>query len=327
MSANVEHMAYRYADRDDVPWHRLGTPIDRNEQITTLEFQQRAGANWPVMKRPVKYNTEGTVNYNPLRTDPRHFVLTRGDSYAPLSIVGTQYKPVQNATVFEFFKEFCDAGEMTLETGGVLDEGRTIWCLAQLREGFELSGGDRITGHLLFSNSHDGNAGHIKFTTIRVVCANTLTMALSGGSSYRIHHRSVFDAELAKQSLGLATEQLHLFQQQAGFLSKQRMDGEAFKRFLHKLMPPKEVETTHGNPTTDIIYPRMYTYAVEALASQPGRDMSPGTWWQGFNAITYMLDHNKSRISDDASRLNNVWFGAGAQLKQKALTTALEMAR
>jgi hypothetical protein len=55
--------------------------------------------------------------------------------------------------------------------------------------------------------------------------------------------------------------------------------------------------------------------------------MSHGTWWQGFNAITYMLDHNKNRISDDASRLNNSWFGAGSVLRQKALTTALEMAR
>lgn len=325
MPANVETMAYRYADRSDIPWHGLGARIARDEHISAFEFQKRAGALWKVLKRPVWYRPAPDV---PAKQDEDHFVLMRDDNHAALHIVGKQYKVVQNDDIFHFFHEFCERGDMTLETGGVLDEGRVVWALADLGKGFTLAGGDTVTGHLLLSDRRDGGALRAKFTPVRVVCANTLALALRGDNTraeFRMNHRSKFDPAVAKKALGISVEMLDEFKTQAEFLTQRRMPGEGFKAFLNVLFPPKEHTDDKGNVT--IQHPRARDYAMDALVMQKGANMSPGTWWTGFNAITYMLDHNKNRISDNASRLTNSWFGAGNELRKKALATALEMAK
>lgn len=328
MPANVETMAYRYADRSDVPWHGLGARIGRDEEISAEEFMRRAGANWTISKRPVWYKPHPDVKS---MQDENHFVLQRNDTFAPLAIVGKQYKPIQNEEVFKFFQKFCEQGHMTIETGGILDEGRIVWCLAALGKGFTLAGGDLVTGNLLMCDRRDGGAARGKFTPTRVVCSNTLAIALndSVGSSvgeFRLNHRSRFNPADAERALGISTEMLTKFQEQAQHLRDHSMSSVAFKEFLERLFPPtvKIDEKTKEEITT---HPRARDYAIDALESQKGADLGRGTWWQGFNAITYMLDHNKNRISNDASRLQNSWFGDGARIRQKALETALEMAR
>jgi len=327
MPANVETMAYRYADRSDVPWHGLGARIGRSEHVSAAEFQSRAGADWTVSKRPVWYRPAPDV---PAKCDEGHFVLQRDDNHLALSIVGRQYKPVQNTEIFHFFHEFCERGDMVLETGGILDEGRKAWALATLKEGFTLAGGDTVTGHLLLSDSRDGGALRAKFTPIRVLCANTLALAFAGSygngtGEFRLNHRSRFSPAAAKDALGVSHNLMVGMRDQANFLISRPMSSIAFAEFLEKLFPPKVHVDDKGNETVQ--HPRARDYALDALDTQKGADMGRGTWWQGFNAITYMLDHNKNRISDDSSRLNNSWFGAGSVLRQKALSTALEMAR
>jgi len=325
MVANVETMAYRFANRSDVPWHGLGAPIGRDEYISAAEFQQRAGADWTISKRPVWWRPAPD---KPSKQHPSQFVLQRDDNHEPLSIVSNQYKPVQNAEVFHFFHEFCERGHMTLETGGILDDGRIAWALAAINSGFTLANNDSVSGYLLLSDSRDGGALRAKFTPIRVVCCNTLALALSGKSTtgdFRLNHRTKFNAEVAKQALGISTDLLTKFKEQAEFLVSRPMSGLAFREFLERLFPPKEVIDDKGNAHNE--YPRAFTYAMEAIDRQKGASMNPGTWWSGFNAITYMLDHNKSRISNDASRLTNSWFGAGNKLRSVALETALAMAK
>lgn len=322
MPANVETMAYRFADRSDVPWHGLGAKIGRDELVTAHEFQKRAGATWTISKRPVWYRPSPDVK---AICDEDHFVLQRDDTFTVLNIVGRQYKPVQNKEVFEFFHEFCERGEMTLETGGVLDEGRKVWALAALRKGFTLANNDPVSGYCLLSDARDGGALRGKLTGVRVVCANTLAAAFGDGNTnpeFRLNHRSTFVAAEAKRVMGLSSDFMEKMKLQCEFLASRRMDGVHFREFLDRLFPPKEDEKTHK-----LEYPRAYLYAQDAVVNQPGADKSPGTWWTGFNAITYMLDHNKNRISDDANRLTNSWFGAGDVLRRKALNTALEMAR
>lgn len=319
MSANVEHMAYRFGNRADTPWHGLGTPIDRNEVVTTEEFMRRAGADWKAQKRRLYMRTDPASI--PDIEVPDRFALVRSDNHRLLNIVSAQYKAVQNHEVFNFFREFCEAGHMDMETGGVLNHGKTIWALASIREGFTLTNNDQVSGYLLFSNSHDGSAGRTKFTPIRVVCANTLAMAVaSAGTEYRIHHRTKFDPEVAKQHMGLAHNQLEAFKERAEFLVSRRMDDLAYSRFLDRLFPKKE------NTNGEIVRPRNYNKAVEALANQVGANLNRGTWWSGYNAITYLVDHDDSR-TDKKSQLNSNWFGSGYKLKQQALETALEMAK
>lgn len=325
MSANVETMAYRFGDRKDCPWHGLGIAVPRNDAITTAEFANLAGANWTAVKRPLWVRASAATPFKEhIETD--QFALMRDDNHFILNYVSKQYQPVQNEEVFSFFSDFCDAGDMDLETGGVLDYGKTVWALASIRAGFTLANNDRVSGYLLFSNSHAGSAGRIKFTPIRVVCANTLAMALEGREQeFRIHHRTKFVAETAKIALGLSRKQLEDFKERAEFLATQRMDDVAYSRFLDKLFPVRveaSADGKHNNP----IRPRNYDKAVEALWRQTGAELNRGTWWQGYNAITYMVDHMHNR-TDKAAALNSNWFGNGNKLKQQALETALEMAK
>jgi phage/plasmid-like protein (TIGR03299 family) len=333
MPANVESMAYRFADRTDVPWHNLGVPVDRNETVTAEEFQERAGAAWTAEKHElwVRANKENGLREH-IKSDA--FALMRSDNHFILNTVSKQYQPVQNHEVFNFFHEFCNAGDMDIETGGVLDFGRTVWCLASIREGFTLAGGDRIQGFLLFSNSHGGSAGRIKFTPIRVVCANTLALAHAGnGNDFRIHHRSKFDAEIAKNALGLGHKQLEVFKEQAEFLASRDMNDVGFKAFLDALFPKKLIQHEKAVFVNEAdrhwieeVRPRNYSRAVDALLTQTGAELNRGTWWSGYNAITYLVDH-LNPAQDKARALNGAWFGVGEKLKVQALTTALELAK
>jgi phage/plasmid-like protein (TIGR03299 family) len=319
-------MAYRFADRRDLPWHGLGAQIARDEQISASEFQKRADAIWTISKRPVWWRPSPDVS---AREDKDHFVLQRDDNFTVLNIVSRQYKPVQNSEIFHFFHEFCERGEMTLETGGVLDEGRKVWALAALRKGFTLANDDPVSGYCLLSDSRDGGALRGKFTGFRVVCANTLALALGDSGTapeFRLIHRSSFVAAEAKRVLGLSGDFMEKLREQSEFLVSRPMSGTAFTEFLERLFPPKEYELP-DNKGTEVRHPRAFDYAKDALTSQVGAEKNQGTWWQGVNAVTYMLDHNRNRISDDANRLQNSWFGAGDVLRRKALSTALEMAR
>lgn len=327
MTANVETMAYRYAERADVPWHGIGVKINRDEYISAQEFQKRAQAEWTISKRPVWYKPAPDV---PAICDKDHFVLQRDDTHAALSIVGTQYKPIQNTDVFQFFHEFCERGDMILETGGILDEGRKVWALAALKKGFTLANNDVVTGYCLMSDSRDGSAARGKYTATRVVCANTLAIAFGEQNTnpeFRLNHRSKYSAEQAKNAMGLTDTFMSKLKEQSEYLVQRPMSSIAFTEFLEKLFPPREVIVDKEKNIAEMKRPRAFEYAMDALDTQKGANLNAGTWWQGYNAITYMLDHNKNRISDNESRLNNSWFGEGARIRSRALTTALEMAK
>lgn len=326
MPANVETMAYRFENRADVPWHGLGAKIGRDEHISPYEFMCRAGADWSISKRPVWYKPAPDAKP---KCDEDHFVLQRDDTHDALSIVGKQYKPIQNIQVFEFFTEFCERGDMILETGGILDHGRNVWCLAALKKGFTLANNDPVSGYCLLSDHRNGGALRGKYTGVRVVCANTLDLAMHDGDTnpeFRLNHRSAFVANDAKRVMGLSVGYMEKLKEQCEFLASRPMSGVHFKEFLEKLFPPRVIESS-GPDNGEMRYPRAYEYAIKSLYEQPGANKSAGTWWTGFNAITFMIDHNKHRISDDEHRLNNSWFGAGDVLRRKALSTALEMAR
>lgn len=321
MTANVETMTYRFADRADVPWHGLGERVGRNEEVTTYEFQRRAGALWEVVKEPLYIRkTHDNAHYvnEHIKTDA--MALIRKDTCAVLNIVTQQYKPIQNSEVFTFFEEYANAGSMQLETAGVLEGGKTVWCLANLGSGFTLRGGDRVQGFLLLANSHAGRAGRAKFTPIRVVCANTLAMAYaSSGAEYRISHRSTFNAEQVKHAMGLSTAQMTKFAEQCDFLASRDINSQSFKLFLNSMWPAEQ------NKDGEVVVPRMVAKVENAYTNEK-QNMLPNNWWRAYNAVTYAVDHDESR-SDKAKRLNSAWFGNGEKLKVRALQIALEMAK
>jgi len=275
-------------------------------------------------------------------------MLVRDSDNSILGPCGKRFIPTQNAEAFTFFKKFTDAGDMKMHTAGSLRGGRQIWGLAEINDGFTLAGDDRVEGYLLVSVSHEwGKSNEIRFTPVRVVCNNTLSMALADKTqpAFKMPHTKVFDTELihsAELALGLASVRLDEYKQSAEFLSSKKYDDNSVVSYIADLLQPKlalqEKIRLENSKSSDIelIDSRLRTleefqrtpYKVyEALEQQPGADMasSKGTWWGAVNALTYVVDHKWGHDRDAA--MHNAWFGARASLKNRAMTKAIEYAK
>lgn len=294
---------------NELPWHGLGVKVSDN--ISPLEMQQAAGLDWTVAKVPLTAQFNGRT----IATDKSALIRETDGAY--LDTVGNDWNPVQNSTAFEFFNDFVEAGGMKMDTAGSIDNGRMIWALATVNESFELFGGDKVDSHLLFVNPHRyGKTIEVKFTPIRVVCNNTLTMALNKESknSTTRGHRAVFDTDEVKTAMGIAHHQLQTYKEAAIHLGSKRYTQETFSEYLNKLFHVEDVNKEHRN-----------TKIVRSLLDvQPGAEFAEGSWWQAFNAVTYATDHVLGRSVD--SRMKSAWFGPNEKLKGKAMNLALEYA-
>jgi phage/plasmid-like protein (TIGR03299 family) len=340
MPAVVESMAYRYETSADIPWHGLGHQIVRSpgESVSVDEILERSGCDWKVVKDPLR-----TKNRN--ISIPGRCALVRETDGQFFDIVGTEWKPIQNRDAFEFFRKFCERGDMDMHTAGSLDGGRMVWAMAKLKSGFTLPGGDEIEGNLLFMNPHRfARSAVCEFTPIRVVCMNTLILALNNavnGLKVNVSHKTEFNPTLVEEALGLSEQKMEKYQEAAQFLASKRVDRESMEQYFTSLFPVirynkssandndiMTMEQLIGAGTTQSKNKRDISKNAERLLTvvetQPGADMSAGTWWQPFNAVTYLTDHEFGRGTD--SRLTSAWFGNNRRLKVKALNLALEMA-
>ena len=163
MSANVETMFYVR----EKPWHGLGMEV--SEAPASLDALVYAGLDWRVEQKEV-YTEDGT----PI---PGYKVNVRSTDHAALGIVSDRYKVVQNEDAFQFTDDLLGEG-VTYETAGALQGGRKVWLLARMPQRYVIAG-DEITPYMVFMNSHDGSSGvKVAMTPIRVVCQNTLNLAL-----------------------------------------------------------------------------------------------------------------------------------------------------
>ena len=302
-------MAYR--ESNGLPWHGLGTPV--SDDMTPREMMEEAGLDWSVEKVPT------FIDLNGRKIETGQEALVRSTDGKILTQVGKGWNPVQNAEAFDFFTDFVSAGDMVMDTAGSLKEGQIVWAMADVQDGFSLFNGDEVKGYLLFSNPHQyGKAIDIKFVMERVVCNNTLTVALNekGMPGVRINHRSEFDAESVKVALGISQEKIAKFKDAAEFLGSKRYDDEMLKRFMAKVFG----ESTRD----DKLLSRTAEQAMEYVENQPGDNFRPGTWWNAYNAVTYMADHKLGRTAD--TRMASAWFGTNAKRKVDALDAAIEMA-
>lgn len=304
MAHMVETMAYA----GEVPWHGLGHKVPSD--LSTDQMMQAAGLDWTVQKIPafVKIEDESQA------IDAA--ALVRSSDNKILDVVSSDWNPVQNQEAFDFFQDFVNAGDMEMHTAGSLKGGQIVWALAKIKDSFELFGGDQVDSYMLFTNPHVyGQSLDIRFTPIRVVCNNTLTLSLSqkGGTAFKLSHRREFVADQAKQALGIAHAKLDEYKSMASWMGSKRYDNESIKAYFQELFP------SQGDKDS-----RNAIKALEVLELQPGAKFAEGSWWQAFNAVTYMTDHLMGRTND--ARLQSAWFGVNKSLKNKALQLAIDMA-
>lgn len=300
-------------------WHRLGKQIAPD--CTPQEVMEAAGLNWSVTKVPLSGTYSDPV-FGDEVIDTRHSALVRSSDRKILDVVPSSWNPVQNAEAFDFFNEFVEAGDMTMDTAGSLMEGKKVWALAKVASGFSLFGGDEVESYMLFSNPHQfGRSVNIMFTPVRVVCQNTLSMALSDvrEDQVRHSHRTVFNAERAKTILGIANRKLETYKDQAEVLGAKRYTEQSMQEYFASIFP---VLTTKRESRK--LLSKQAERAVELVETQPGAEFRPGSLWNLFNAVTYITSNEYGR--SDESRLNSVWYGANQQRNMKAMKLALELA-
>jgi len=305
-------MAYAGA----TPWHGLGVQVPAD--LTPEQMLEAAGLNWTVDKFPV-YTAMGTEADDVIEVDRK--ALIRSFDRKVLDVVSDDWNPVQNAEAFDFFNEFVMAGDMEMNTAGSLKDGQIVWGLAKVKESFELFKGDRIDSYLLFTNFHKyGCSTDVRFTPIRVVCNNTLTLSLSSAVErmVKISHRRQFDAANVKDMLGIATDKLAKYKEMAQFLGSKKAKHESVVEYFERLFPATEAAKKDKKLSKNA------GIAMDILHTQPGASYAEGSWWQPFNATTYMTDHLMGRSAD--TRLQSAWYGYNKGLKVKALELAVEYA-
>lgn len=305
----VAQMAYRLSA--GVPWHGLGTPV--GDDMTPEEMMKAAGLDWTVRLQ------DSFIEVNGEKVPTGQQALVRETDGKILTNVGGKWNPCQNAEAFDFFADFVKAGDMVMDTAGSLKDGQIVFAAADVRDGFSLFGGDEVKGYLLFSNPHVyGRSIDVKFVMTRVVCNNTLSMALTEKNqpAVRVSHRNQFDAEMVKQALGISHARITQFKEAAEFLGSKRYKDADFQRFLGKVFGTSSQENKTLSRTAE--------RALEIVDTQPGANFAPGTWWNAYNAVTYMTDHELGRSAD--ARATSAWFGVNAKRKLDALNLAVEMA-
>jgi len=304
----------------DVPWHGLGKRVPAD--VSPEQMLKAANLDWEVVKRPMFFND---VNGGPVLTKAN--ALVRSTDNKLLTIISDQWNPVQNVEAFRFFDDFVHAGDMNMHTAGSLKEGKIVWALAKINDQFELFGGDKVEGYLLFSNPHEfGRSIDVRFTPIRVVCNNTLTMALGNEAKFavKVNHRSKFDPDQVKQTLGIAKDQLSRYKEQAQFLGSKKFQEETLIEYFNRVFPTLSKDESKKLDIRKQPISRQAEEAMANLETQPGAKFAEGTWWHAFNTVTYLADHVLGRSTD--TRLTSAWYGQNRVKKEKALELAVEYA-
>ena len=228
MAANVETMFYTR----EKPWHGLGTMVA--EAPNSKDALRLAGLNWKVLQEPVyTENKELIQGYKANVRDTDRKVL---------GVVTDRYKVIQNEEAFAFTDTLLGEG-VRYETAGSLQEGRRVWMLARLPREF-IIGGERISPYMVFSNTHDGS-GTVKtaLTPIRVVCNNTLNLALrTAKRSWSMIHTGDISGKIeeAKNTLLLADEYMTALGQEFENLRKIKLSEKQVLDYIKILLPMEE---------------------------------------------------------------------------------------
>ena len=315
MAHMVETMAYA----GELPWHGLGTEVSND--LTPAQMMQKAGVDWKVQE------VESFIEFNGERKKTGQKSLVRSTDGRILTNVGEGWNPVQNEAAFEFFSEFVLAGDMEMHTAGSLRDGEYVWALAKVKESFDVFGEAKVDPYLLFSNPHKyGKSIDVRFTPIRVVCNNTLTLSLNQDSKngVRLSHRTQFNPEMVKETLGLAHEKFAKYKEMAEFLGSRKVTAESLIQYYNTVFP----NTSRTEMVKEVKQyedlSRNAKLCYDALEVQPGAEFAAGTWWQAFNSVTFITDHVQGRNADN--RLHSQWFGQNQARKVVAAEKAVEFA-
>ena len=298
-------------------WHGLGELMPAGQ--TVEQWQAAAGMDYQIKRGRVRYATEllgPNASVSELQVFDDKVVLFRSDTGAALGLVSESYKVVQPAAVLEFFREWADKGGMTIESAGCLFGGKRYFATAKLGDAVSVDGGrDKIVPYALLSTSADGSlATECRWTTVRTVCNNTLSLALRANAAFKVSHRSVFNPDDARAAVEAANEEFGAFMQSARTLAKVKMEQDIAEAMTVKLLMKSSEEVARESAAFDKI---MSLFNGQGKGSN--FESAHDTAWGWLNAVTEYADHHVRARTEENRKAAALW-GAGDALKQKALT-------
>jgi phage/plasmid-like protein (TIGR03299 family) len=295
------------------PWHGLGQKLPGGQPIEV--WLKEAQLEWDLKRLPVQYLVDGK-----LRTMDDRFVLVRSDTHTALSIVSGDYRIVQPKEVLEFYRDLVRDYGYSLETAGALNGGRKVWALAKTGKTgtADGNGGDQIAAYVLLATSCDKTlATTAAFTSIRVVCQNTLFFAMDDIKTgkrpqMKVPHNLFFDAKRVKTNLGLIDEAWNAFITKVRKMSAQPMKPPEASSFIEALLGQKDDKPLSRKAQLE------HQTILALFSSAPGQELATAknTLWGAVNAVTYYADHVRGKTTGE--RLDSAWFGAGCALKDRA---------
>ena len=275
MTASVEHMFYVRK----TPWHGLGTRVE--EALTSQDALHYSGLDWTVQQEPLMTETFKDV--------PGFRANVRSDNGKILGIVGDKYKVVQNHEAFAFTDALIGEG-VRYETAGSLNGGRKVWMLARLPERYRLMD-EEVDPFIVFTNSHDGSGAiRVAPTPVRVVCQNTLNLALTTAKrSWSMMHTSGVQAKLdeAHDALFKADFYMKALQNEAERLSMQMVSDRQVLKWIDELLPLEE----NASEKQMLNIARLRNDLTRRYFDAPDLVLLPKNGWRFINAVSDFATH------------------------------------
>lgn len=257
-----------------------------------------------------------------------HKAVQRDDTREVLDVVGKGYRVIQNAEAFAPFDDLVAEGGAEYVGAGSFDDGRIVYAQAKLRFSAEVIPGDMVRGMTLLSNGHGGSRAYrCTQTMVRVVCLNTLMMALrTGDNVFRIKHTRNARArvEEAQAQLRAMFARAHREVELYRALAARQMTGAQLRDYVHAMLPmPEDADAKRAAENVR----RLRAEVLELADGGRGTEIPGvrGSLWGAYNAVTEHVDHVRARRGDSESRLKSIWYGAGAEFKLRALEEASKL--
>lgn len=278
MAANVESMFYTRTK----PWHGLGVQVQ--EAPESKDALRLAGLDWKVYQREVY--TDSGIKIEGYRAN------VRNTDNKVLGVVTERYKIVQNEEAFSFTDALLGKG-VRYETAGSLQEGKKVWLLARLPKEYIISG-EQISPYLVFSNSHDGSAAvRVAVTPIRVVCNNTLNLALSTAKrSWAMVHTGNIKGKIheAQETLFMAENYMSELGKEFEELKRQKLSERQVKEYIELLLP---LEKTSSLVTAKNVKKLRDDLRARYYDAPDLQDVGGNNAYRFINAVSDFATHNE----------------------------------
>lgn len=339
----AHHIDSMFSGSNETPWHRLGTVVAGAP--TSADAIRLAGLDWRVKLHDLRAVTtreeitaDGVDVVESLQDVDSHKAVIREDRGTVLGVVGKDWTPLQNADAFTFLDSVAADDSIRYETAGALKGGRLVWLLARLdAAAAEPQPGDKVLPYLLLSMAHDGTrAVRCLLTTIRVVCWNTLSVALRAAEradkgtaecGWTWRHTSNLESRMrqARNAIAQACESFGAWSHLARQLQQTEPTPSDARAIMLAAFPEladldsNDATTRQKKAREGLIESIMVNWRSDKRQAGASR-----TAWGLVNAITQHVDHD-SRARSDENRLQSAWFGPGAEIKRAAWDSAVAL--